>query len=312
MIDLSIIVVNWNTRDLLSDCLQSVYETAHGLALEVWVVDNASSDGSVAMVRERFPGVKLIENADNMGFAYANNQAMRACGGRHILLLNTDTFVRAGAIKTMIAFMEAHRDAGIIGCRLYYGNGVLQPSCMSFPTLFTEFCIATRLDKLFPRSKLFGQYRMTYWDFDDTREVDSVSGACLMVRRELLDEIGLLDEGFFMYSEEVDWCYRASKAGWKVYYVAQAEAVHLWGGSSCRVRTETLVRMYHSRVLFFRKHYGRLPAMILTVMILIAAAVRVAALQVRKYVGGGLGEEGQSTAGRNVALLRSAHRFWTS
>ena len=265
--DVSIIVVNWNTCDLLTECLDAIVQTGGDLSIEIIVVDNGSTDGSQDMVRQRFPEVNLITNTENLGFAKANNQAIRRSRGRYVLLLNSDAFVRENTIERMVAFMDAHPEAGMAGCKLLYEDGRLQPSCYTFPTLFTEFCIATGLDRLFPKNPLFGKYRMTYWDFGDVREVDSIMGAFMLVRAIAIDEVGLLDERYFMYSEEVDWCYRFKEKGWKIYFYPHTEAVHLWGGSTERVRAEMLMQLYGSRIEFFRKHYGKRSARLLKLLI---------------------------------------------
>jgi GT2 family glycosyltransferase len=254
--DVSVILVNWNGCALLERALSALFTTTHKVAMQVIVVDNASSDGSVAMVRQQFPQTTLLVNSKNVGFARANNQALELVEGRYILLLNTDAFVHEGTVDGMVAFMDAHPDAGSVGCRLYYEDGTLQRSCFAFPTLVTELWSALFLDRLFSRSRYFGKYQMTYWDMNDTRAVDSLMGACLMVRSDVVRRIGLFDEQFFMYSEEIDLCYRIQKEGLKNYYLPQFSAIHLWGGSSRRIRRESFLRLYQSRVKFFRKHYG--------------------------------------------------------
>jgi hypothetical protein len=275
-LDLSIIIVNWNTRDLLAQCLQSVYDTTSNLDFEVVVVDNASTDGSQEMVRQEFPDVRLIANTENLGFAKANNQAIRRSRGRYVLLLNSDAFVRENTIEHMVAFMDGHPEAGMAGCKLLYEDGRLQPSCSTFPTLFTEFCIATGLDKLFPKSPLFGKYRMTYWDFDDVREVDVILGAFMLVCATAIGEVGLMDEGYFMYSEEVDWCYQFKEKGWKIFFYPHVEALHLWGGSIRQIRIEMLIQMYRSRIAFFRKYYGRQSANLLKLIVGFGCLLRIA------------------------------------
>ncbi|UCC63976.1 MAG: glycosyltransferase family 2 protein [Anaerolineae bacterium] len=267
MTDLSIVIVNWNTRDLLARCLEAVYKTTSKLDFEVIVVDNGSTDGSQEMVRKEFPHVSLIANTNNLGFTKANNQAIRGSQGRYVLLLNSDAFVREHTIEQMVAFLDRHPEAGMAGCKLLYEDGRLQPSCYTFPTLFTEFCIATQLDKLFPKSPVFGQYCMTYWDFDEVREVDVIMGAFMLVRAAAIDQVGLMDERYFMYSEEVDWCYRFREKGWKIYFYPDAEAVHLGGGTTRQVRVEMLVQMYRSRIDFFRKHYGKLSTTLVKVIV---------------------------------------------
>lgn len=243
-IDLSTIIVNRNTHDLLAQCLQSVYDTTSNLDFEVIVVDNASTDGSQAMIRQRFPQVCLIENDQNAGFARANNQALTVSQGRYSLLLNSDTIVLPQALEKMIHFADAHAEAGIIGCKLLNSDGSLQESWASFPTFWSEV-----LGRNFRVRWLVTEQPLVY-------EVDWVGGACLLVRPAAINEVGLLDESFFMYSEETDWCFRMRRQGWKVYYLAGAEIVHLGGGSASRTSAAQLVRLYESKIRFFHKHYG--------------------------------------------------------
>jgi GT2 family glycosyltransferase len=273
--DVSIIIVNWNTRDLLARCLRAVEATVKRARYETLVVDNASSDGSPDMVQRDFPAVTLIANRENVGFARANNQAMRAAAGRYWLLLNSDAFVKEGAVDEMVAFMDAHPQAGIAACKLLYEDGRLQHSCYTFPTLRTELFTAFGLDKLFPKSRLFGQYLMTDWDYSSTREVDVVMGAFMLARAEAVRQVGLMDEAFFMYSEEVDWCYRFKKAGWAVYYHPAVETVHIWGGSSKAVKAQSLIRLYRSRVQYFRKHHGGGAARLYKAILGLNAGLRV-------------------------------------
>jgi GT2 family glycosyltransferase len=275
MLDVSIIVVNWNGRDLLAHCLQCVESTVKQTAYEIIVVDNASSDGSQTMVKQDFPQVKLIENTDNVGFARANNQGMAISQGRYVLLLNSDAFVKEGTIDGMVAFMDAHPEAGMAGCKLLYEDGTVQPSVSCFPTLETEFYTAVGLEKLFPNSPIFGKYLMRYWDHNDVREVDVILGAFMLARREAIDQVGMMDDSFFMYSEEVDWCYRFKHAGWKIYSTPEAEAVHLWGGTSKQVKVEMLIHMYRSRVRYFRKHYGQVQTLLLKGLLAVNWAIRL-------------------------------------
>lgn len=275
MLDLSIIIVNWNTRELTARCLSAVDATVKKISYETIVVDNNSSDGSQDMVREQFPNVKLIANTENGGFAKANNQGIQISQGRYVLLLNSDAFVLENTLDTMVTFMDAHPEAGMAGCKLLYENGSLQVSCATFPTLATEFYIAVGLDKLFPKSKIFGKYLMTDWDYGTMREVDVIMGAFMMVRKSGIDQVGMMDESFFMYSEEVDWCYRFKAAGWKILFTPEVECIHIWGGSSRAVKVETLIRLYRARVQFFRKHYGRLTAFLYKIILVFSTFVRV-------------------------------------
>jgi GT2 family glycosyltransferase len=273
--DVSIIIVNWNGRQLLQECLDALRRVVTDLTFEIFVVDNASTDGSQGMIKQDFPEVKLIANSNNLGFAKANNQAIRVSQGRYVLLLNSDAFVHENTIDQIVAFMETHPEAGMAGCKLLNTDGTLQPSCTTFPTLFTELCIATGLDRLFPRNPLFGKYQMTYWDFNDIREVDSIRGAFMLVRASAIKEVGLLDESYFMYSEEVDWCYQFKKKGWKIYYYPFVETIHVWGGSVGQVQMKMLIQLYRSQIDFFRKNYGKLSAFFLKLIIGTNCLIRV-------------------------------------
>jgi N-acetylglucosaminyl-diphospho-decaprenol L-rhamnosyltransferase len=269
--NLSIIIVNWNTRDLLARCLASVYAHLPQAEAEVLVVDNGSTDDSPTMVREFFPLARLIRNSQNVGFARANNQAMQECIGQSILLLNSDTEVKPGALDGLLQVMEQYPEAGAAGSRLLNPDGTLQCSCYPAPTLSREFWRMLHLDVLWP----YGSYRMTDWNLDMPREVDSVSGACLLLRRTALDQVGLLDEDYFFYSEEVDLCYRLRRAGWRIYWTPQAQVVHYGGQSSRQLRDEMFLRLYWGKIAYFRKHHGRLSARLYKLVLAITSLPRL-------------------------------------
>ncbi|NTU79622.1 MAG: glycosyltransferase family 2 protein, partial [Chloroflexales bacterium] len=271
------IIVNWQSRDLLERALECLYTTIRASSFEVIVLDNSPGDGSAEMVRVRFPEAQMIVNHENVGFGRANNQGASIARGRYLLLLNPDAFVHEGTVDRLVAFMDAHPDAGAAGPRLRYGDGQLQRSVTAFPTIWTELWTTLGLDRAFPRHPVFGHYKMTYWEMDDQREVDALIGACLILRRAVIDRVGLFDEQFFMYSEEVDLCYRLRKTGWKNYFLPDVEATHLWGGSAQRVPSKTFLRLFRSRVQFFRKHYGRLNVALYKGVLLLAAITRVVA-----------------------------------
>lgn len=277
---LSIVIVSWNTRDLLAQCLASVFaqqgEEGAGLGLEVFVVDNASGDGSPEMVRDQFPQVQLLENPGNPGFAAANNQGIRLSRGRYILLLNPDTIVKPGALAALVKFMDEHPQAGAAGARLLNADGSLQESCYPRPTLGREFWRLFHLDRLAARAI----YPMQRWPLDRPREVDVLMGACLLVRRAVFDQIGLWEETYFMYSEEVDLCYRVQAAGWSLVWVPQAEVVHLGGQSTRQVAEVMFLRLYQSKILYFRRHYGRLAAAGYKIILGMASLGRLAAAPV--------------------------------
>lgn len=244
--DISIILVNWNTRDLLLDCLESLPAALANLGAEVWVVDNGSTDDSVAAVRERFPHVQIIANEDNKGFAAANNQAIRASRGRHVLLLNSDTVALPNSLVDLVHFLDVNPAVGIVGSRLLNGDGSLQPSWAAFPTLWSELRgINVRERRPF-----------TTRDGTMAYAVDWVGGACLLIRRAAISQVGLLDEQYFMYAEEADWCYRVRKAGWVVCYYPQAQVIHLGGQSSKKASTRMKAELYRSKLRFFHKNYG--------------------------------------------------------
>lgn len=251
-LDLSIIIVNWNTRDLLANCLQSVYDTVRGLAFEVIVVDNASTDGSAEMVRERFPQVRLIENTENVGFAKANNQAMKESSGRYVILLNSDTLVQPDALATLVAFMDDHPEAGACGPCLLNADGSLQPSCHPFLTAEREFWRLVFLDRFMRRAS----YPIHRWGLTRPRKVDVIKGACLALRQESLFQVGLFDERYFIYSEEMDLCYRLCQAGWCIYWVPEARVVHFGGQSTRQEADEMYIYLYRSKAQFQRKFWG--------------------------------------------------------
>jgi hypothetical protein len=270
--DLSIVIVNWNVRDLLKSCLRSIYpqrNRATGLRFETIVIDNASTDGSVQMVRETFPQVTLIANQNNPGFTGGNNQGMALSRGRYVLLLNPDTEVLDDALTHMVAYMDAHPEMGALGPTLLNPDGSVQSSRRRFPRPATAFVESTTLQNWFPRHRLLTNYYALDLPDDAVAEVDWVTGACLLIRREALDQVGPLDDGYFMYSEELDWCRRAKDAGWKVIYYPQARVIHHGGRSSEQVKAFQIARFNRSKIRYFRKHHGRLVACALRIFLLI-------------------------------------------
>jgi len=270
---ISIIIVNWNTRELLKRCLTSIAAYPPAVAYEILVVDNASSDGSQQMVREQFSQVRLIESAENLGFGRANNVAIQEAQGEYILLLNSDTEVRAGALDSLVRFLNQNPRTGAVGARLLNPDGNLQFSCSPKPTLLREFLRLFHLPGIRPD----GYYPMDEWDLAAPRQVDVLLGACLMLRASVLAQTGLMDDRFFMYSEEVDMCRRVQRAGWELVWLPQAEVVHYGGQSTRQAAAEMFLHLYRSKVLYFRKHDGRLTAQVYKLLLLLASAGRVAA-----------------------------------
>lgn len=252
---LSICIVNWNTRDDLRLCLAAIAANPPRVECQVIVVDNASSDGSALMVRAEFPDVMLLANAENLEYARGNNQALQAARGEFVLLLNPDTEVRLHTLDRLLAFVRDHPDAGAAAPKLVNRDGTLQRSVRSFPSPAMLFFEATGLARLFPRSPLFGRYRMTFWNYETVREVDQPMASALMLRRAALDQVGLFDEQFPMFFNDVDLCWRLKAAGRKIYLVPEAEVVHKVGASTRQVRPR-MVRASHQGLLaFYRKHY---------------------------------------------------------
>jgi len=279
MMDLSIIIVNWNTKEYLLPCLRSIFDGGQGMNREVIVVDNGSRDGIGEEVKKMYPSAHFIENEKNFGFAKAANQGLQKASGRYILLLNPDTKVKNGAIERLISFMDAHSNAGVAGAQLLNGDGSKQNSIANFPSLGTELLNKSLLRWLFPK-KFPGKERNS----SDPIEVDSVIGACMMVRREAMDQVGLLDDNYFLFLEETDWCYRMKRAGWKVYHVPQAEAYHFQGKSAEKEKERARVEYFRSRYHFFKKNRGNLQYLILFIGLLIRLGFEFVAMIVASMI----------------------------
>lgn len=267
MLDLAVVIVSWNVRDYLADCLRSVHTDLErsGLQGQVWVIDNNSTDGTQELLRDLFPTTQLIVNNHNPGFGAANNQGMQAAltsnsqGPRYYLLLNPDTLVRPGAIRHLVKCLDENPKAGLAGARLVYSDGRFQPSAFRFPG------IAQLTFELFPfparfyESRLNGRYpRRCYKANKDPFQVDHTLGAAMLVRRNVAETTGGFDESFHMYCEEIDWCWRIQRAGWEIYTVPAAEIVHYGGESTKQVPAQSILNLWGSRAQLYRRHHGRL------------------------------------------------------
>lgn len=270
--DLSVIIVSYNVASFLDQALTTLEEAIGELKVEVYVVDNASTDDSVPMVKRKYPWVKLIENKENLGFASANNRALEMVKGRYILLLNPDTVLRKNTLTTMVEFLDDHPETGAAGCKVINPDGSLQLACRrGFPTPGVAFYKMIGLSGLFPKSKTFGAYNLTYLDPDSVAEVDAVSGSFMMLRKEALDRVGFLDEEFFMYGEDLDLCYRIKQDGWKIYYVPYTEIIHFKGESAKTVPTLKSIRDFYTAMhIFVDKHYRKRSKKFLPQWLLIA------------------------------------------
>jgi GT2 family glycosyltransferase len=256
---LSVVIVSYNVKTFLEQCLRSVLKAAEGIESEIFVVDNNSVDGTEAMLMAKFSclsNVHLIFNRENVGFSKANNQALRRCCGRYVLVLNPDTLVQEDTFRKMIAFMEQDPKIGAAGCKLLNADGSFQLSCRrSFPTPEVSFYKIIGLSTLFPQSRRFARYNLTYLPIDATYEVDALMGAFMFIRREVLEQVGLFDESFFMYGEDLDLCYRIKQAGWKIYYYHETQIIHYKGESTKKESFNYVIRFYEAMLIFVRKHY---------------------------------------------------------
>ncbi len=267
--DISFVIVNWNNAHLLQACLKSIYDTVSHHSFSITVVDNASSDNSIAMVRSSFPDVQIISNDRNLGFARAVNKGIAASKSRYITLLNTDAMLTDGAMDRLILFMDEHTDTAICGGQLIYEDGRKQHSFDNFPTLLTELTNKSLLRRLFPK-----KYPAKYKDYKNPLEVDSIIGACFVIRRSCVDQLGMLDEQFYFFLEETDLCFRMKKAGYKIMHVPDAKIVHLQGKSAAKVPVASRVEYYYSRSLFFRKNRSIASYCILMLVIFIQCMVK--------------------------------------
>ncbi|MCS7220659.1 MAG: glycosyltransferase family 2 protein [Anaerolineae bacterium] len=276
MIDLSVLIVNWNVAPLLRRCLTSiaaspgvsVHAAEGALQIELIVVDNASSDESLAMLAHEFPWAQVIRNPVNVGFTRANNQALTRARGRYVLFLNPDAEVVGDALPTMVHYMEAHPDVGALGPQLRYPDGQIQPSRRRFPTLATAFLESTLLHQWWPNNPVAHRYYLADQPDDREQEVDWLVGACLLVRREAIEQVGSFDERYFMYSEELDWCRRARAAGWRIVYLPTAQVIHHEGKSSEQAMAARHIHFNTSKVLYFRKYHGHFAAELVRLFLL--------------------------------------------
>jgi N-acetylglucosaminyl-diphospho-decaprenol L-rhamnosyltransferase len=301
MSSLAIVILNYNRADLLADCLESIYATPPRCDLAVWVVDNASSDGSPAMVSARFPQARLIVSPINGGYANGNNLALRellqmadglAASPDHIMLLNNDTIVPPGALDGLVDYLEQHPDVGAVGPRLILPDGSLDLACRrSFPTPEVAFYRMVGLARLFPRSPRFGRYNMTYLDEHVEAEVDALVGACMLVRSSVIREVGLLDESFFMYGEDLDWAYRLKQYGWRIVYYPAVTIHHYKRAASTRRAIPSIRAFYDAMRIFHRKHYTATTPLPLNIAIELG-------ITVKEYLA----------LGRNLLLPPSARR----
>lgn len=267
-LELSIVIVNYNAKKYLEQCLNSIYKNSLQINIEIILVDNGSTDNSILMIKKKFPTVKLIENRKNEGFVKAANKGIKLCKAKYILSLNNDTFIYQKSLAELLKFMNSHPEVGISGPKVLNSDGTIQHQCKrGFPTISSAFYYFLGLHRYFPKSKVFGHYLMTYLDPEEINEVDSVSGACLMVKREIVEQVGLLDEDYIMYGDDLDLCYRIKKIGWKIYYVPTAKIIHYGGISSRKIPYKGVIWFYRAMYIFYKKHYAEKSNFVISIIV---------------------------------------------
>ena len=303
-IDVSIIIVSWNTRQITRDCLESIYAASGAVGFEVILIDNHSADGSADMVATDFPQVRLIRNAENVGFAAANNQGMALARGRYVLLLNSDTIVLDGAVAKAVAFADARPQAGLVGCQTRCRNGDIQYNCYMFPSLLNLALSLTKLQVLFWYKPFFGRYRLGWWDYQSEREVDGIAGCFMLARKSAIEQVGRMSEEYFMYSEDTDWCWRFRRAGWKVLYTPEPRIIHLGRCSSSQAAADMHLLERRSLLIFLEKKSGKLVRWIANMMFCAATLLRMLQLGVQRIAGRGVQSSGKDRWTMAMAALR--------
>lgn len=280
--ELSIVIVNWNTCDLLAGCLDSIYTNPPAFPFEIWVVDNASTDGSLQMLQERFPGVNRIANQENLGFARANNLAIKQASGRLVLLLNSDTLVEENTLTKMLEFMQQHAEVGALGVKLVNPDGSFQASYAKFPTLLSEFLLIAGLAQ-----RVIGRYAPSPAPraAEAPQPVDWIIGAVILIRQEVIQKAGMFREDFFLYSEETDWCWRIWKSGASVWYLPDVSVIHFGGSSSRKSSIKSYAQLYKSKVLFFELNYGKTQAKMLKWTFRTVLSIRYQVWRILKGMG---------------------------
>lgn len=305
--DVSVVVVNWNTKDLLRCCLNSIYEQAGNVSNQIIVVDNASTDGSAEMVRSEFSAVILIVEQNNRGYAAAINDAIKIAQGRYALVLNSDIIICDKAIEKTVGYADRHPQAAVVGCQVRDNPDKIQMTCFRFPSLLNLFLRSSGLARIFKYNLFFGREDMRWWQRDSERQVDVVSGMFMLVRSEAIRQVGPMDENFFLYCEETDWCYRFAKAGWKMLFWPGAMILHPGGGghSSKTKELQLEVQMKKSTLLFFKKHYGTIQYILARLLLAFYSGCRYLAVIVRLL--------GKSITRQNIAPdLKEKQKQWVA
>jgi GT2 family glycosyltransferase len=264
--DISVVIVTWNSEEFIGNCLDSISRTADGVQFEIIVVDNSSSDGTVKIVQESGVQIDLVKNRKNLGYAKANNQGIERSQGRYVLLLNPDTEIQEDSLDSMLKFMDANPRVGALGPKLLNPDGSVQPSCREFPRFSTLIWEFFGLSRLFPKSSIFGRWRMGYFSFDRPGDVDQPMGSCLMLRRQTLNNVGPFDENFRRFFNDVDLCYRIKNVGWKIYFHPDARVVHHKGGSTGKAKRRMIWLSHLAFYRFLKKHKAGLANRLLVLL----------------------------------------------
>jgi GT2 family glycosyltransferase len=301
---LSIIIVTWNGKKYALECIESLHQNESAVSAEIIVVDNGSSDGTPAAIRHRFPSVKVIENHSNLGFAKANNIGMAWSRGQYVCLVNSDVVVPAGCLEKMIEFMEANPDVGVLGPKMLSPGGGIGASVMRFPTIWNTFCSALALHRIAPHSPVLGGFEMAGYPYNTIDDVEVLTGWFWMVPRVALQEVGGLDERFFMYGEDIDWCKRFRQADWRAVFFPKAEALHYGAASSGEAPTRFYVEMRRANLQYFQKHHGQIGALGYRLAIAIHELVRLGAYSLVYPFSQRRRAEAVVKANRSISSLR--------
>jgi len=273
---LSIVVVTWNNAGIIRQCLKSLQSISDYPDAEIILVDNASSDGTADIVEREFPAINLVRSRTNLGFAGGNNIGIRKSNGKYVSLINSDVVATQGSLDTLLQYMEEHPDIGVLGPKMIMPDGTVGASCMCFPTVANWFWRALALDVVFKHSRRFGAYLMTYFQYDRPSDVDVLTGWFWMIRREAMEQVGLLDERFFMYGEDIDWCRRFRDAGWRVVFFPRATAIHCCAASSSRAPVRFHIEMMRANLQYCRRHHNSLALAAFWLTSVLHEAVRTA------------------------------------
>lgn len=299
---ISFVIVSWNAKEYLTECLQSIRDNCH-VPAEIIVVDNASHDGTPERVRQDFPECRLVETGANLGFAKGNNIGIALATGRYLLLVNSDVKVLPGCVETLVKLMETNPSVGLAGPQMLRADGSVDRSTMRFPTLWNSLCRALALDSVFRRSRLLAGYLMGDFDHRQSRDVEILNGWFWVVRREALQQVGALDDRFFMYGEDMDWCYRFSKAGWRNFFCAESAAVHYGGASSALAPARFYVEKQRANLQYWKKHHGRVAAFAYLCTVLLNELLRTAGYTVAYLSRKSIREKAAAKVRRSVLCI---------